>query len=181
MSTNKIVAIAVLAVLAFWVLGAHNRLVRLRQAIAAAFAQVDVQLRRRHDLLAELIEAATAGLADTPQATSSLDAARLQARIAADRVAQRPLSAGRLASLALAEQVLRTALSRLVTLLKAHPALRVDPGLREALKNLSATQHRLSAANDTFNASVCDYNRSVRQFPTRLVAGVFGFHIAGEL
>jgi len=181
MSTNEVIAIAVAAVLGFWMLGAYNRLVRLRQAIAAAFAQVDSHLKRRHELLAELIAAATAGLEDAPEAVGALEAARLQARVAADHAAQRSASAGRLASLALAEQVLRTASTRLLTLLRARPALVADPRLRAAMKSLSTTQHRLSAANDTFNAAVLDYNRGVQQFPTRLIAGMFGFSAAGQL
>jgi LemA protein len=181
MSSLEIAVIAVAAVLGFWVLGAYNRLVRLRQTLATAFAQVDAQLRLRHELLAELIEAAAAELADTPEACAALEAARLQARIAADRAAHRPASAGRLASLGLAEQVLRTAASRLITLVKARPALRSDPKLREGLKKLSTTQTRLAAERHTFNAIVLDYNRSARQFPTRLVAAMFGFRAAGPL
>jgi LemA protein len=181
MTRNEIVAIAGVAVMGFWMLGAYNRLVGLRKTLAAAFAQVDAQLRLRHDLLAELIEAAAHVLVDTPDAIAAVEAARLQARIAADRAAQRSASAGRLASLALAEKVLRTASSRLMSLVKARPALRNDPKLRKALKKLSAIQTQLSAARRTFNTAVLDYNRSVRQFPTRLVAAMFGFRAAGKL
>jgi LemA protein len=181
MSADDVVALGALAILAFWVLGAYNRLVRLRQAIATAFALVDVQLRQRQTLLGLLIEAATAGLADAPEALAAVEAARRQARVAADHAAQSAVSAGRLASLALAEQVLHTALSRLITLVKARPELRADAGLRQVTKDLSAAQHRLTAARHGFNATVLDYNRSRRQFPTRLVARLFGFRRAGEL
>ena len=181
MSPSEIAAIGGASVLAFWILGAHNRLVRLRQAIAASFAKVDLQLRQRHALLAELTAAAEAELKDAPEAIAAVDAARRQARIAADHAAHRPASAGRMASLVLAEQVLRTALSRLITLVKARPSLKSDPRLREVMKELSTTQHRLAAATDTFNAAVLDYNRSIRQFPTRLIAATFGFHVAGKL
>ena len=181
MSRNEIAALVGAAVIGFWMLGAYNRLVRLRQTLAAAFAQVDAQFRLRHDLLAELIEAAASGLADTPEAVATVEAARLQARIAADRAVPRPASAGRLASLALAEQVLRTALSRLIALVKTRPALRGDPKLRQVLKKLSTTQTQLSAARNAFNTTVLDYNRSMQQFPTRLVAAMFGFRAAGEL
>ncbi len=181
MTTNEIVAVVGLAVIAFWMLGAYNRLVLLRQAIAAAYAQLEIHSVRRHDLLAELIQAAAGELIDTPQALVAVEAARQQARIAADHAAQRPTSVGRLASLALAEQVLRTASSRLLTLVKARPALRGDPGLRAVMKQLSTTQHRLSAAGHGFNTAVLDYNRSVKQFPTRIVAAMFGFRAAGTL
>lgn len=181
MSGNELALLAVVAILGFWILGAHNRLVRLRQAIAAAFALVDEQLRLRHDLLAELIAAAAGQLAQAPDAVAAAEAARQQARSAADRAVQRPASAGRLASLALAEQVLRRAISHLVTLARASPALRGDERLRAAIAGLSATQHRLAAAREGFNAEVTAYNASVRQFPTRLVAAMFGFHEGGTL
>jgi len=181
MSTSQIAAIGAALVLMFWTLGAYNRLVRLRQALAAAFAKVDDQLKQRHELLAELIAAAAAELADTPEAIAAIDAARRQARIAADHAAYRSVNAGRMASLALAEQVLHTALSRLITLVKARPALKGDPRLREVMKSLSSSQQRLATARETFNDAVLDYNQSVRQFPTRLLAAIFGFRVAGKL
>lgn len=172
---------ALVAVLGFWILGAHNRLVRLRQSVATAFAQVDVHLRQRHDLLGELIEAAAPLQADAPEAVAAVESARQQARSAADQVAQRARQSERLARLAAAEQALRVEVSRLVTLVKAEPALRSDPRLRAAMKQLSATQHRLSAARDSFNATVSRHNRDLRQFPTRLVAAMFGFREASEI
>ncbi len=181
MTHLEIAVIGAVAVLGFWVLGAYNRLVRLRQAMAAAFAQVDGQFRQRHALLAELVDSVAAELADTPEAVATVAAARLQTRVAADRAAQRPASAGRMASLVLAEQVLRTAVSRLITLAKSCPGLHSDPRLRAAMTELSTTQHRLEAAREAFNATVLDYNASARQFPTWLVAAMFGFRPAGAL
>ena len=181
MSRNVAVAIAAAAVMGFWILGAYNRLVRLRQVLGAAFAHFDAQLRQRHELLGALIEAAAAALADTPEALAAVDAARLQARGAADHAAQRPASAGRLASLALAEQVLGTALLQLMALVRRRPALHRDPPLRALMKDLSTTQHRLAAAREAFNTAALDYNRSVLQFPTRLIAGMFGFRVVVTL
>lgn len=172
---------AIVAVLGFWILGAHNRLVRLRQAVASAFAQIDVHLRQRHELLAELIAAAAPLHADAPEAVAAVEAARLEARSAADRMAQRTKQVERLARLVLAEKALRVEVSRMITLVKAHPELRSDPRLRSAMKQLSTTQHRLSAARDSFNATVLQHNRSLKQFPTRLVAAMFGFREAGQL
>lgn len=172
---------AIVAVLGFWILGAHNRLVRLRQTIASAFAQIDVHLRQRHELLAELIAAAAPLHADAPEAMAAVEAARLEARSAADHVAQRTKQAERLTRLVLAEKALRVEVSRMITLVKAHPELRSAPRLRSAMKQLSTTQHRLSAARDSFNATVLAHNRSLQQFPTRLVAALFGFREAEQL
>lgn len=172
---------ALVAVLGFWILGAHNRLVRLGQTVANAFAQVDVHLRQRHDLLAELIAAAAPLQADAPESIAAVEAARLAARSAADHAAQRARQAERIARLVLAEKALRIEVSRMITLVKAHPQLRSDARLRSAMKQLSTTQRRLAAARDSFNGAVLQHNRSLQQFPTRLVAALFGFREAGRL
>lgn len=179
--SSEHVGFAIVAVLGFWILGAHNRLVRSGQTVTSAFAQVDVQLRQRHELLAELIEAAAPLREHAPEAVAAVEAARLAARSAADQVAQRAKQADRMARLVLAEKALRLEVSRMLTLVKADPQLRTDARLRAAMKQLSTTQHRLSAARDGFNATVQQHNRSLQQFPTRLVAAMFGFALAAQL
>lgn len=177
----EVAAIAVVAVLAFWMLGAHNRLVRLRQAIAAAFAQVDAQMRQRHALLGEFIDAFAERVSAIAEALAALDAARQQARVAADRAALKPASASRLASLALAEQVLQRAVAEALAGVEAAAASHDDARLRETAAALEAALHRLVSARDAFNAAVSAYNASAHQFPTRVVAALFGFRPAGLL
>lgn len=173
--------LALVAVLGLWILGAHNRLVRLGQGVTRAFAQVDVHLRQRHELLAELIAAAAPLQADAPETVAAVEVARIEARSAADHAAPRARQAARMARLVLAEKTLRVEVSRMITLVKAHPQLKSDARLRSAMKQLSTTQQRLSAARDAFNATVLQHNRSLQQFPTRLVAALFGFGEAGKL
>ena len=180
MSSAQIASCVVAAVLGFWMLGAYNRLVRLRQAIALSFAQVDAQLQQRHELIPQLTQVAAPFLADQPDALAAVEAARNQARAAADHAAARPNAGRTLASLALAEEVLHGALSRLMAHVKASAPLRAEPGLREVVEGLAAAQNRLSVAKQQFNDAVIEYNRGVRQFPTRLIAGLFGFHVAGK-
>ncbi len=179
--TPEHAGIAVVALLGFWILGAHNRLVRLRQEVRSAFGRVDEHLRQRHDLLAELLAAASPLRSQTPEPFDALEAARLEARSAADQVAQRTMHADRLARLVLAEMALRAETSRLIALAKADAGVRADERLRGTVRALSATQHRHAAACDAFNAAVRDHNRNLRQFPTRLVAAMFGFNEAGGL
>ena len=179
--TPEHAGIAIVAVLGFWILGAHNRLVRLRQSVKSAFAQVDEPLRQRHELLAEVIDAAAPLRADEAELLDALEAARQAARGAADQVAQRTLQADRIARLLAAENALRAEASRLITRIKADAGLRGDERLRAALKSLSATQQRLAVARDAFNAEVRVHNGKLRQFPTRLVAAMFGFGEASEL
>ena len=181
MSQEEIAVVVVVAVLGFWILGAYNRLVRLRQSLTAAFAPLDGLFRERDVLLVELLNLAAPLLPDAPEAIDAIDAARRQTRVAAEHALKRPVDAGPVASLALTEQLLHTAVTRLFTLVKARPAARTDPALRAQLKSLSTTQHRLSASRHAFNAVVRDHNVAVQQFPTRLVAAMFGFQTAGEL
>jgi LemA protein len=181
MSRTEMIAIACVAVLAFWMLGAYNRLVRLRQTITAAFALVDAQFKQRHELLSGLIDSVLAQSAGADDDAASLDAARRQARVTAERVAQRPANAGRVASLALAEQVLQGTIASVVAHAQAHASLPGSARIGELLNELTTTQHRLAAASEAFNASALDYNRSIEQFPTRLIAGLFGFRVAGTL
>jgi LemA protein len=176
MSPTEIAACVLAAVVAFWMLGAYNRLVRLRQAIAQTFGQFEIEFTERDRWIPRLIEQAGARLGDGEQAMAALEAAARQARAALEHAAAKPGSAGRVASLALAEQVLRDALHPLAERLDA---LHGDPPARETLEALALTQSRLSVARQNFNQAVLSYNAGVRQFPTRLIAGLLGFRASG--
>lgn len=110
MSVTQIVTLAVLALLIFWSVGAYNRLVRLRNAITNAFAQIDVQLKRRHDLIPNLVEVARKYLEHERDTFERVTAARNQAIAACDLVRARPGQPGPVKSLALAEEVLASAM-----------------------------------------------------------------------
>ena len=179
MSTAQIAACALAALVVFWMLGAYNRLVRLRQAIAQAFAQIEAEFAQRDRLIPQLVEQAGAQLAGEARTLSAVEAARNQARAALEHAATKPSSAGRAASLALAEQVLQDAIGQLMTCVKATPALGAKAELPETVETLAMAQSRLSVARQNFNQAVSDYNKSVRQFPTRLIAGLLVFQESG--
>ncbi|WP_047193240.1 LemA family protein [Caldimonas brevitalea] len=181
MSTTQIVGWVAVAVLLFWMVGAYNRLVRLRNAIANAFAQIDVQLKRRYDLIPNLVETAKRYIAHERETLEAVIAARNQAHAAADHVRARPADAGAVGALALAEHTLGGSLGRLMAVVENYPELKGDQTLRELSEELTSTENRVAFARQAFNDAALDYNNAAGQFPTTLVSALFGFKPAGML
>jgi LemA protein len=175
MNSSQIVFWAAAAVLLFWAVGAYNRLVGLRSALARCFVQVEAQFRHRHALLLQLGDALAVSLADSPQTVEALRAACSQADAACQRARQRPGAQGLITSLRLAEDILVDVRQRLPS-----DAL-ADPALAELQAALTAGDNTLAFARRQFNEAVDEYNRAVRQFPTWLIAGLFRFPGAGTL
>jgi LemA protein len=161
--------------LVFWTVGAYNRLVGLRNALAQGFASVDEQFRRRHALLAQLADTLAASLPDAPQPLETLRAACAQAGAACAHARARPGSPGAMTSLRLAEGILGEARGRLPVQALA------DPASAPLQADLAAGDTTLAFARDQFNAQVRAYNLAVGQFPTWLIASLFGFRRAGTL
>jgi LemA protein len=168
-----IIAVGVLVFL--WVVGAFNRLVRLRNEIGNAFAMIDVQLKRRHDLIPNLVEVARKYLEHERETLERVTAARAQAMAACDLVRAKPNDAGRLQSLSMAESSLAGALSRFQAVVEAYPDLKADGQLGELNEELRHTENKVAFARQYFNDVTLNYNNAAQQFPTNLVAGVFGF------
>jgi LemA protein len=175
MSVTTWVWLAVAAVVLFWAVGVYNRLVRLKNAIANAFGQIDVQLRRRYDLIPNLVEAARKYLAHESQTLEAVIAARNQARTAEQTAAGSPLNAGALGALMGAEQVLGGALGRLFAVAEAYPELKADQTIRELSEELSSTENRVGFARQAYNDHVLEFNDAAAQFPAMIVARLFGF------
>jgi LemA protein len=175
MSTPEIVGWAIAALLLFWAVGAYNRLVQLRGAIVRQFALVDAQFRARHVLLLQLLDALAAALVNAAPRIAALRAACQQVEIACDQAKLRPGAAGAIASLRLADTILGEARARLPV-----PSA---PGSELAALNaqLTASDASLAFARRQFDDAVLDYNRAVRQFPTVLLVGLFGFRSAATL
>jgi LemA protein len=175
MSWTTWIGLAVAAGLLFWVVATYNRLVRLRNAIANAFGQIDVQLRRRYDLIPNLVEAARRYLAHESQTLEAVIAARNQARAAEQKAAGSPLSGGALGALMGAEQVLGGALGRLFAVAEAYPDLKADRTIRELSEELSSTENRVGFSRQAYNDHVLEFNDAAAQFPALIVARLFGF------
>ncbi|MBG6074020.1 MULTISPECIES: LemA family protein [unclassified Polaromonas] len=175
MSLQTIVSLTLLAMLVFWAVGAYNRLVRLKNVIANAFGQVDVQLKRRYDLIPNLVEAAQKYVAHEQAALEAVIAARNQARSASDAVRSRPGKADAVIALAAAEQTLDGSLGRLFALAEAYPDLKADQTVRELSEELTTTENKVGFARQAYNDAVLDYNNAQGQFPALLLARLFGF------
>jgi LemA protein len=180
-STQQLLLIATAALLVFWMLGAHNRLVALRNAIIAAWAQVDEPLRRRAVALTALVAGLREHLPDENSALDAALAAQSQLQAAADALGARPALAPRAVALAAAESGLAAALSRLLALLEQRRDLAMADDLAPHLATLRDAMQRLVFARQLFNDAVRSYNEAAHQFPTRLLAGLFGFGAAGTL
>jgi LemA protein len=172
-------AVAVIGVL--WAFSAYNRLVRRRNEIDNAFAQIDVQLKRRHDLVPNLVEVARKYVQHERETLEAVIAARNVARSAAESARGRPADAQRIEALSGAEQVLGGQLSRLLAVVEAYPELKADQSLRELSEELAHTENRIAFARQAFNDSVLDYNNAAQQAPANAVAGLFGFRQAAPL
>ena len=175
MSTNTIVLISVLALLVFWAVGAYNRLVRLKNVIANAFGQIDVQLKRRYDLIPNLVEAAKKYLQHERETLEAVISARNQARAASDAVRSQPANAEAVNSLVAAEQVLGGTLGRLFAIAEAYPELKADQTIRELSEELTSTENKVAFSRQAYNDAVLDFNNAQGQFPALLIARLFSF------
>ncbi len=175
MTPTNLVSIAVLVLLVFWAVGAYNRMIRLKNVIANAFGQIDVQLKRRYDLIPNLVEVAKKYLQHERETLEAVTAARNQARTASDAVRSRPANAQAVMSLGAAEQALDASLGRLFAVAEAYPELKADQNLRELSEELTSTENKVTFARQAFNDSVLDYNNARSQFPALLIARLFGF------
>jgi LemA protein len=175
MSSAAWITLGLAAVLTFWMVGAHNRLVALRNAIVAMFGPVDEQFRARQLLLREQGEAIATLSPGSAALLDALNAALSQADAACAHARTRPGAAGATTSLRLADEILDAARARL-------PADALgSPGLVEIQARLVATQASLDFTRRQFNDAVGEYNAAVRQFPTWIVAALFGFRPAGPI
>jgi LemA protein len=181
MGTTGLVTVGVVALLAAWAVFAYNRLVRRRNEIGNAYAQIDVQLKRRHDLIPNLVEAARKYVQHERETLEAVIAARNPARAAADAARARPADGERIAALAGAEAALGGVLSRLMAVVESYPELKADATLRELSEELTHTENRISFARQAYNDSVLDYNNTAQQLPDNIVAGLFRFRAAAML
>lgn len=181
MGTMQLVAAAVIVLLALWALSTYNRLVRRRNEVGNAFAQIDVQLKRRYDLIPNLVEAVRKYVQHERETLEAVIFARNGARAATEEARRRPTDAARIGALAEAEQVLGGQLSRLMAVVEAYPELKADTSLRELREELTHTENRIAFARQAFNDSVLDYNNSAQQAPANIVAMLFGFRAAAAL
>jgi LemA protein len=183
-TSHWLVQLAVLAIVVFWVIGAYNRLMRLRNAVAAAWGQVEPALARRGEAMAEVVELVREPLAAEAVTLQALADADLRTRQAAEAVRAARARVAEVSQWVAAEAALASPAARLRALIELQPALLNDPAraarLVGALAAWADTEPRIGFARQTFNEAVQVYNRAIHQWPTRLITTVFGFAGAGR-
>ena len=181
MGIVEIAALGAIALIVVWAVMAYNALVRRRNEIGNAFAQIDVQFKRRHDLIPNLVETARKYLQHEQGTLEAVTAARSGANRAADKARKLPADAAAVGALASAEGTLAGVLGRLMAVVEAYPELKADQTMRELSEELAHTENRIAFARQAFNDAVLDYNNAAQQAPANLVASVFGFKAAAML
>lgn len=171
----------VAAALLFWAVGAHNRLVRLRNDLARAFAPVEAQIQHRRALLQQWLDALHPLIEHSARSLEALQAACGQLQVACEAVHVRPSAARSVASLRLAEETLAEARKRLHTELPAKPELLAGLAVVVLDEELAAADSALGFARRQFNEAAQIYNDALDQFPTWIIAGLFRFRSAGIL
>jgi LemA protein len=181
MTAEQIGALALAAIAVFWMVGAYNRLVRMRQAIVAAWAQFEQHLARRALALPGLLQPLGDSLHAERATFDAAAAAEAQVQAAVARMRARPLEPQGAAALTGAIGQLDSALTRLLALLDQHPALREQDPIAAALRELHDVDLRLAVARHLFNDAAQAYEAAARQWPTALLARIYGFGPAGRL
>ncbi len=174
MTTIIIVAILLIIFFAFPI-AIYNRLVALRNRFKNAFAQIDVQLKRRYDLIPNLVETAKAYLKHERETLEAVIQARNQAQQTERQAAQDPADPNAMKRLMQAEQGLSGALGRLFALSENYPDLKANQNMMQLTEELSSTENKIAFARQSFNDSVMNYNTGREKFPNIIFANMFGF------
>src|SRR3974390_2213394 len=169
-----IVVVPVFFVL-MWVVGAYNKLVALRNRFKNAYAQIDVQLKRRYDLIPNLVETAKGYIKHERETLEAVTRPRNIAYAASQPAAANPGDAGAVKGLISAESGLAGALSRLMVVSEQYPDLKANQNMMQLTEELTSTENKISFARQAYNDSVMVYNTDRDVFPTNVLAGMFNF------
>jgi LemA protein len=172
------VLVALVAVLGLWVAGIYNKLVDLRNRFKNAFAQIDVQLKRRYDLIPNLVEVAKGYMKHESSTLEAVIKARNIALAASQAAAANPADANAMKGLLSAEAGLGGALSRLMVVSEQYPDLKANTNMLQLTEELTSTENKVSFARQAYNDSVMIYNTAREVFPSVIFAGMFGFTAA---
>jgi LemA protein len=181
MSVTSWIVLALLGALVIWAIGVFNGLVQRRNRIANAFGQIDVQLKRRYDLIPNLVEVARRYLAHEAGTLEAVTHARGAAVGAAATARQQPTNAQAVLALGAAEHELSGSLGRLMVVAEAYPELKADATMRSLSEELTSTENRVGFARQAYNDEVLEYNDAAMQFPGLVMARMLGFAQAGML
>ncbi len=175
MSWGLWIVVGVVVAAVAWLIAVYNGLVALRNRFKNAFAQIDVQLKRRYDLIPNLVETAKGYIKHERETLEAVIAARNGAHSANQRAAANPADAAAMQQLSSAETGLSGALGRLFALSESYPDLKANQTMMQLSEELTSTENKISFARQAYNDAVMAYNTAIESFPDNFVAGFGGF------
>jgi LemA protein len=172
------IALIVLAVVIVWVIIAYNKIVTLKNQYANGFAQIDVQLRRRYDLIPNLVDTAKKYMQHEKETFQQVIEARNQAQAIESQAASTPGSNENMKALVGAENALNQSMGKLFALVENYPDLKANQTMQQLMEELASTENKVGFARQAYNDSVMAYNTGIEVFPNNIVAGFFRFNTA---
>ena len=179
--TATLIFLAIVAAIIFWVIGIYNRLINERNRVKNAFAQIDVQLTRRYDLIPNLIEVVKGYMKHERETLEAVITARNAASSSLDAAKADPSNAATMKELGASEGALGSALGRLFALSESYPDLKANQNMMQLQEELASTENKVAFSRQAFNDSVLQYNNSAQNFPNNVLAGMFNFELASFL
>ncbi len=176
-----LILLAIVVVIAFWGVGIYNGLITARNAFKNAFAQIDVQLQRRFDLIPNLVEVARKYMAHERETLEAVIAARSAAQAGLAAAKANPGDAEAMAQLAATQGQLSAGLGRLMMVAEAYPDLKANQNMMQLTEELTSTENKVAFARQAFNDAVMSYNNKREVFPSSIFAGMFNFAAAALL
>jgi LemA protein len=175
MGTGGWISLGIAVALVAWAVAIYNALVTLRNRYKNAFAQIDVQLKRRYDLIPNLVETAKGYMKHERETLEAVIKARNAAMVAAQAAGANPGNPALMQQLSQSEGALGGVLGRLLALAEAYPELKANQNMLALLEELTSTENRVAFSREAYNDSVMEYNSKRESFPDRILAGAFGF------
>ena len=175
------IGLIIIAAIALFLIIIYNRLVALRNQFRNGFAQIDVQLQRRHDLIPNLVESAKAYLSHEKNTLTQVMNARNNAVDAQQEAAKNPDDGKRIQRLGGAENMLTKALANFYAVAENYPDLKANETIQQLMEELSSTENRVSFARQAYNDTVMTYNTFREQFPNNVISGMFAFKPTAQL
>jgi len=179
--TSFLIFLAIVAAVVFWAISIYNRLINERNRVKNAFAQIDVQLTRRYDLIPNLVEVVKGYMKHERETLEAVITARNAASSSLDAAKADPANAEAMQSLGASEGALTGALGRLFALSESYPDLKANQNMMQLQEELASTENKVAFSRQAFNDSVLQYNNSAQNFPNNFIAGAFGFEMASFL